>query len=149
MVDVCLILPEYCRKKWILLRRIIRHLNYCTLSVNSWSTLRHWSLCFPKADSLKMKSECSHGRNVRRIKISQMLQYKVETYSYLCHSCLQVYLPHGNHKTKTNKLCGLSLRANYTDRVTTACRRRQCQLLRIEDVTWSAQRTSMAVFSVF
>jgi hypothetical protein len=41
------------------------------------------------------------------------------------------------YKTKT-KLHGLSPRANYTDRATTACRRSDCQLLRIEGATWSA-----------
>jgi hypothetical protein len=40
-------------------------------------------------------------------------------------------------KTKT-KLHGLSPRANYTDRATAACRRSDCQLLRIEGATWSA-----------
>jgi hypothetical protein len=44
---------------------------------------------------------------------------------------------------KQNKLHGLSPRANYTDRATAACRRSDCQLLRIEGATWSA------VFSVF
>jgi hypothetical protein len=39
--------------------------------------------------------------------------------------------------TKT-KLHGLSQRANYTDRATAACRRSDCQLLRIEGATWSA-----------
>jgi hypothetical protein len=38
----------------------------------------------------------------------------------------------------TNKLHGLSPRANYTDRATAACRRSDCQLLRIEGATWSA-----------
>jgi hypothetical protein len=33
---------------------------------------------------------------------------------------------------KKTKLCGLSLRANYTDRATAACRWSYCQLLRIE-----------------
>jgi hypothetical protein len=41
-------------------------------------------------------------------------------------------------QTKTNKLHGLSPRANYTDRATAACQRSDCQLLRIEDATWSA-----------
>jgi hypothetical protein len=41
-------------------------------------------------------------------------------------------------KTKQNKLHGLSPRANYTDRATAACRRSNCQLLRIEGATWSA-----------
>jgi hypothetical protein len=36
------------------------------------------------------------------------------------------------------KLHGLSPQANYTDRATTACRRSDCQLLRIEGATWSA-----------
>jgi hypothetical protein len=37
-----------------------------------------------------------------------------------------------------NKLHGLSPRANYTDRATAACRRTDCQLLRIKGATWSA-----------
>jgi hypothetical protein len=40
-----------------------------------------------------------------------------------------------NHLTK---LHGLSPRANYTDRVTAACRRSDCQLVRIVGATWSA-----------
>jgi hypothetical protein len=40
-------------------------------------------------------------------------------------------------KTKT-KLHGLSPRANYTDRATAACRRSDCQLVRIEGAMWSA-----------
>jgi hypothetical protein len=36
------------------------------------------------------------------------------------------------------KLHSLSPRANYTDRATAACRRSDCQLLRIEGATWSA-----------
>jgi hypothetical protein len=39
---------------------------------------------------------------------------------------------------KPNKLRGLSPRANYTDRATAACRRSDCQLLRIEGATWSS-----------
>jgi hypothetical protein len=35
------------------------------------------------------------------------------------------------------KLHGLSPRTNYTDRATAACRRSDCQLLRIECATWS------------
>jgi hypothetical protein len=35
-------------------------------------------------------------------------------------------------------LHGLSPRANYTDRATAACRRSDCQLLRVKGVTWSA-----------
>jgi hypothetical protein len=50
---------------------------------------------------------------------------------------------------QTNKLHGLSPRANYTDRATAACRRSGCQLLRIEGATWSAWRIPTAVLSVF
>jgi hypothetical protein len=39
---------------------------------------------------------------------------------------------------KKKTLHGLSPRANYTDRATAACRRSDCQLLRIECATWSA-----------
>jgi hypothetical protein len=42
-----------------------------------------------------------------------------------------------------------SPQANYTDRATAACRRSYCQLLRIEDVAWSAQRIPKAVKSRF
>jgi hypothetical protein len=35
------------------------------------------------------------------------------------------------------KLHGPSPRANYTDRATAACRRSDCQHLRIEGATWS------------
>jgi hypothetical protein len=51
-------------------------------------------------------------------------------------------------KTKT-KLRGLSLRENYTDRATAACRRSDCQLVRIDGATWSAWRIPPAVFSRF
>jgi hypothetical protein len=47
------------------------------------------------------------------------------------------------------KLHGLSPRANYTDRATAACRRSDCQFLRIEGATWSAWRIPTAVFSLF
>jgi hypothetical protein len=41
-------------------------------------------------------------------------------------------------KNVKKKLHGLSPRANYTDRATAACRRSDCQLVRIEGATWSA-----------
>jgi hypothetical protein len=46
-------------------------------------------------------------------------------------------VPEEDRRSK-NKLHGLSPRANYTDRATAACRRSDCQLLRIEGTTWSA-----------
>jgi hypothetical protein len=41
---------------------------------------------------------------------------------------------------KNSKLRGQNPRMNYTGRETAACRRSWCQLLRIEDATWSAWR---------
>jgi hypothetical protein len=38
----------------------------------------------------------------------------------------------------TKKLRGRSPQAKYTDRATAACRRSQCQPLRVEGVAWSA-----------
>jgi hypothetical protein len=40
--------------------------------------------------------------------------------------------------SQTPSIYGLSPRANYTDRATAACRRSDCQLVRIEGATWSA-----------
>jgi hypothetical protein len=59
-----------------------------------------------------------------------------------CSCCYYYY------KTKT-KLHGLNPRANCADIATAACRRSDCQLLRIEGETWSAWRIPTAVFSVF
>jgi hypothetical protein len=58
-----------------------------------------------------------------------------------CFNINLLYLFHaecvyGSHMTK--KLHGLSLRANYTDQPTAACRRSDWQLLQIEGATWSA-----------
>jgi hypothetical protein len=47
------------------------------------------------------------------------------------------------------KLHGLSPQANYTDRATAACRRSDCQLVRIEGATWSVWRIPPAVFLGF
>jgi hypothetical protein len=49
----------------------------------------------------------------------------------------------GDKKQKT-KLSGLRPQANYADRVTAACRRRYCQLLRIEGVARSARQIPTA-----
>jgi hypothetical protein len=49
---------------------------------------------------------------------------------------------------KKKELHGLGPRANYTDRATAACRRSDCQLLRIKGGTWSAGRIPMNIFSV-
>jgi hypothetical protein len=50
---------------------------------------------------------------------------------------------------KKKNLRGLSPRANYTDRATAACRRSDCQLVRIEGARWSGWRIPPAVFLGF
>jgi hypothetical protein len=47
------------------------------------------------------------------------------------------------------KLRGLGPRASSADRVAAACRRKWCQLLRMEGAAWSAWRVAAAVFPVF
>jgi hypothetical protein len=58
-------------------------------------------------------------------------------------------IPRYNKGILVIKLHGLSPRANYTDRATAACRRSDCQPLRIEGAKWSAWLIPTAVFSVF
>jgi hypothetical protein len=65
-------------------------------------------------------------------------------YLHSCWCIIQVI--HSLQSTK-KKLHRLSPRPNYTDRATAACRRNDCQLLRIEGATWSAWRIPTSVFS--
>jgi hypothetical protein len=59
---------------------------------------------------------------------------KSKTVHYIYPTLYTSYISY----TTTNKLHGLSPRTNYTDRATAACRRSDCQLLRIKCTTWSA-----------
>jgi hypothetical protein len=83
--------------------------------------------------------------------LTQQLQVQVTSRPTVSRPVrLGVGPPLGNMtKTKQKKNHGLSPRANYTDRATAACRRSDCQLLRIKGATWSARRIPSAVFSVF
>jgi hypothetical protein len=58
------------------------------------------------------------------------------TYITTCFELIQSHHQVLSHTKK--KLHGLSPQANYTDRATSACRRSDCQLLRIERAMWSA-----------
>jgi hypothetical protein len=115
----------------------------------TWRAVRLWN-----AKLFCLHRPCmGHSLIIDRTFRSQFLQFdkpqkisrvqKVAFYSrpyfistYLCESTLK-------------KLHGLSPRPNYTDRATAACRRSDCQFLRIEGATWSAWRIPTAVFSVF
>jgi hypothetical protein len=74
----------------------------------------------------------------RTVHVRQIKQYESDRAMMLKYST-----------NKTNKLHGQSPWANYTDRVTAACRRSDCQLVRIEGATRSAWRIPPAVFSRF
>jgi hypothetical protein len=71
--------------------------------------------------------------------------------SKICFRCRKHNRParRGKSLKKTNKLHGLIPRTNYTERATAACRRNDCQLLRIKGATWSAWRIPTTVLSVF
>jgi hypothetical protein len=62
--------------------------------------------------------------------------------SWFDHSDNDLHVLAKGTNKQTNKLHGLSPRANYTDHATVACRRSDCQLLQIEGATWSAWRIS-------
>jgi hypothetical protein len=70
----------------------------------------------------------------QRISVGKYLVRVSDRISVNIYDVLQVFT---NKQTK-NKLHGLSPRANHTDRATAACRRSDCQILRIEGATWSA-----------
>jgi hypothetical protein len=73
----------------------------------------------------------------------------IHNYKFTKYTASPIYSGLSDQNKAKSKLHGLSPRSNYTDRVTAACRRSDCQLLRIEGATWSAWRIPTAVFSVF
>jgi hypothetical protein len=96
------------------------------------------------AAHLRMDSEYRAKKATRGL---VPIGYRGAQLSSLLH--VNVYVTHNLLNVLVKKLHGLSRRANYTDRATAACRRSDCQLLRIECATWSALRIPTAVFSVF
>jgi hypothetical protein len=96
---------------------------------------------------LSLNNMSSHGKTsltrgmVRQTRRKVNCKIKRININVECTDAAQseVYLSiHKKKKKKNNKLHGLSPRANYTDRATAACRRSDCQLVRIEGATWSA-----------
>jgi hypothetical protein len=72
--------------------------------------------------------------------ISQHLALPDTSIQHNCISFKQIIPQIHTSQSRFKKFHGLSPRANYTDRATAACRRSDCQLVRIEGVTWSAGR---------
>jgi hypothetical protein len=58
--------------------------------------------------------------------------------------CVVLVVVNGVGHKQTNSVA-FSPQANYTYRMAAACRRSQCQLLRVEGVAWSVQRITVAV----
>jgi hypothetical protein len=94
-------------------------------------------------DRFKKNSMSLNTKKKKKIYINFTAKYKVERdigdlgaiiTSANYTKFLGLTIEYSKKKTKLN---GLSLRANYTDRATAACRRSDCQLLRIENATWS------------
>jgi hypothetical protein len=69
--------------------------------------------------------------HVLTLDVEEILSEKAVCGQRWC-GCLQTFISHIKQK---NKLHGQSPRANYTDRATAACRRSDCQLLRIKGVS--------------
>jgi hypothetical protein len=90
---------------------------------------------------------CPAGSLCRRVRGSDATNYCGISYDSDQGRCLRLnekdilcdqWGCHDITKLKKTKLHGLSPRANYTDRATAACRRSDCQLVRIEGATRSA-----------
>jgi hypothetical protein len=76
---------------------------------------------------------------VKPFLIQESLRMVYFSYSHSIMTFGLVFWDNSYHrKNKKNELHGPSPRANYTDRATAACRRSDCQLLRIKGATWSA-----------
>jgi hypothetical protein len=82
----------------------------------------------------------SHARSRDALRVDPQNAYIRSEERWLCsRNSVQGELDlHCRLGSTETKLHGLSPRANYTDRVTAACRRSDCQLLRIEGAMWSA-----------
>jgi hypothetical protein len=108
----------------------------------------NWKHCllFPRQaynEFIKSGSSISVRTLLDKAARSSWIQLLIRVYSafnfgpYILHMALI--------KLKKTKFCGLSPRVNYTDRATAACRRSDCELLRIQGATWSAWRIPTAV----
>jgi hypothetical protein len=65
-------------------------------------------------------------------------QYGIGRFPLECCYSWQTVRDDGLSNKGGKKIHGLSPRANYTDRVTAACRQSNCQLVQMEGATWSA-----------
>jgi hypothetical protein len=128
----------------------MQHIEYCSqyyvLDVEDFTHL--WRITEVVAVWPLFLGACLLARPWARTKHNTPLRKIRRSYLQNCERTeFCVFAPKTKTKTKT-KLHGLSPRANYTDWVTAACRRSNCQLLRIEGATWSVWRIPTAVFSI-
>jgi hypothetical protein len=148
----CTILPEPTTLQSV--PYIICYIIYLVYTVLMLHCFTEWSKHFDKIRGLIIKDNLiSAGRGwVWDIEMSHCNNPKVN-YKFCSVVYRSIASFRGNYfhfqfcpSTDKKKLHGLSQRANYTDRETAACRQSYCQLLRIEDATWSAWRIPTAVF---
>jgi hypothetical protein len=101
-----------------------------------------YSLCSQYVSSGEIQIHHLHTSILKKPSILQRIRCFTIAHSYLLLSARSMYsyiqLHLLNIHLEKKKLHGLSPRANYTDRATAACRRSDCQLLRIEGAMWSA-----------
>jgi hypothetical protein len=106
-------------------------------SINLWDArLRGGRICVQQRRKAHYGSEASVLPDWHSQRSRASLHTAVHGLCTGAHS--EVADIYSRKRLKKSKLHGLNLRSNYTDRATTACRRSNCQLLRIEGATWSA-----------
>jgi hypothetical protein len=88
------------------------------------------------APTTEAKMRLVQVNEIMRLSVMMWIRTAYDFYWLILLECIKWQRGIDRHTKK--KLHGLSPRANYTDRATAACRRSDCQLLRIEGATWSA-----------
>jgi hypothetical protein len=103
-------------------------------------------LVFVPGKFKKHKQNISISSKYHKVPSGSVQSYKREITHLACDrhfgrsatTIFRVIIKSMLNSSNSVNLHGLSPRANYTDRATAACRRSDCQLLRIEGATWSA-----------
>jgi hypothetical protein len=126
-------LPHTCLSQCYLTQ--VQHVSRIKGQVSSFVAEAFVLLTFPAFFPV-FQSSPTFYRSMRRSRLSRPSPTN-NTHKQSIVKCL-LYAAYYTLHIKQNKLHGLSPQANYTDRVTAACRRSDCQLLRLEGATWSA-----------
>jgi hypothetical protein len=124
---------------------VVPHASYCLRLASSLST--YWTkYALQNIINWWNDNYCNKWHTVP-IQLSEEMT-QTGTYDVLCCVLILILDAIKSELLTKTKLHGLSLRANYTDWVTAACRQSDCQLLLIKSAMWSVWRIPMAIFSV-